>query len=167
MPTPSVLPTMTARPKPSPSTRRRPAGCVGLRVEGNEDHFDRVADIGAEWLDRELEFHIAGLPPIHDGLAVRRVLDIAARQMDDDRVGRRECGSLRARRRPSARATPRRVRLDSGTKLMPVNGASPGFEPPEGAAAAAAAGRSGLARPMHDRAVPGALFGHDGRVLHP
>src|SRR6185437_13132723 len=43
MPTPSVLPTITARPKPRPSTRRRWRGA--LRLEGNEHHVDRVTDV--------------------------------------------------------------------------------------------------------------------------
>src|SRR5262245_59184054 len=102
MPMPSVLPTMTARPKPRPSTRRRPVppklvrvlpsvggppGTVELRLEDDKDGVDRVADVtGGVAGSARLELDVAGLPPVHDRLTVRGVLDLATGQVHDDRV---------------------------------------------------------------------------------
>src|SRR6185436_13857367 len=102
IPMPSVLPTMTASPKPRPSTRRRPVppklvrvipseggppGAVELRLEGAKDDVDRVADVTSGVAgSARLELHVAGLPPVHDRLAVRSVLDLATGQVHDDGV---------------------------------------------------------------------------------
>src|SRR3954470_20702937 len=88
MPMPRVLPTMTARPKPRPSTRRRPAGAAALRLEGDKDDIDRMTDVASRMARAAgLELDVAGLPSIDDGFAVRRVLDLTAGQVHDDRVG--------------------------------------------------------------------------------
>src|SRR5262245_39499599 len=102
MPMPSVLPTMTARPKPRPSTRRRPVppklvrvlaseggppGAVELRLEGDKDDVDRVADVTSGVAgSARLELDVAGLPPVDDRPAVRGVLDLATGQVHDDRA---------------------------------------------------------------------------------
>src|SRR5262245_19341622 len=111
MPMPSVLPTMTARPKPRPSTRRRPLGCVELRLELDSDDVDRFADVARRMTRAaRFEFDVAGLPAIHHRLAIRRVLDLAARQMDDDDVGAVRVNAL-ARVDVHVRAKNRRARV--------------------------------------------------------
>src|SRR5689334_2374979 len=88
MPMPSVLPTITARPKPRPSTRRRPPpDRAALWLESNKDDVDRLVDVAGRVTGAaRLELDVARPPSVHDGLAVRRVLDFAARQVHDDRV---------------------------------------------------------------------------------
>src|SRR5437870_1510852 len=84
---PSVLPTMTARPKPSPSTRRRPPGAEELRLESDKDDVDWLADVTRRVTRAaRFEFHIAGLPSVHDRPAVRRVLYLATGEVHDDRI---------------------------------------------------------------------------------
>src|SRR5512144_2027369 len=91
MPIPSVLPTITARPKPTPRMRIRPRGADDvtlwfsivwirslIRVERHEHDVDRTADISGGMARPALfEFDVAVLPAIHHRLAVRRVLDFA------------------------------------------------------------------------------------------
>src|SRR4029453_6507759 len=75
MPIPSVLPTMTARPKPRPSTRRRPPGAAGLWLEGNKDDVNGTANVSRRVArSASLELDIAGLPAVDDRLAVGGVL---------------------------------------------------------------------------------------------
>ena len=140
---PSVLPTMTARPKPTPSMRRRPRGvarrwrkvrarfpAAGSRLESDQHHVDRLADVTRRMArPARLELHVAGLPPIHHRLAVRGVLDLAAGQVDDDRVGAVRVNPFRAPTSMRARRTETRSFSKSASKLMPVNGASPGLDP--------------------------------------
>src|SRR5262245_46588989 len=88
MPMPSVLPTMTARPKPTPRIRLRFEVGKGLRLDGHEKDVDGLADI-ARRVARAARFEldITARPPIHSRLAIRRVFDLATRQMDDERIG--------------------------------------------------------------------------------
>src|ERR1041385_8143301 len=88
MPIPSVLPTITARPKPRPRTRRRPVVGVELRLEDNKENVDRVTDIASRVArSLRLELDVARLPSVDDRLAVGGVLDLAARQVHDDGIG--------------------------------------------------------------------------------
>src|SRR6185295_15162371 len=82
MPMPSVLPTMTARPKPTPRIRRRPRGAAALRLEDNEHHIDRVADVARRMARAaRFELDVSGLPSTDHRLAVRGVLDLPAREV--------------------------------------------------------------------------------------
>src|SRR5215471_118936 len=95
MPMPSVLPTMTARPKPTPRMRIRPRDGEEVAVwfnirpallglERDQHHVDCAANLARGVARSErFEFDIAGLPAIHHRLAVGGVLDLAARQVDD------------------------------------------------------------------------------------
>src|SRR5437762_2424654 len=104
MPIPSVLPTMTARPKLTPRMRRRPGlavvtpavwprmfviGAKSLGLERHQDDVDRLSDV-ARRVARAARFEldVARLPAIHPRVPVRGVLDGAPRQMDNDRVRR-------------------------------------------------------------------------------
>src|SRR5262245_5922823 len=102
MPMPIVLPTITARPKPTPRMRIRPLDAGGrevcasmmlqvrrlARLQRDEDHVDRAADVSRRMARAErLELDVAARPAIHYGLAIRRVLDLAAGEMHHDRVG--------------------------------------------------------------------------------
>src|SRR5215813_7490698 len=101
MPIPIVLPTITARPKPTPRIRIRPRDAVGtaavlvsiedrpsLRLQRDKHDIDGAADVSRRVARAErFELYVAALPPVDDGPAVRRVLDLAARKVDDDGVG--------------------------------------------------------------------------------
>ena len=108
-------------------SRRR---ATALRLEGDKDDVDRVTDVARRMARAErFELDVARLPAIHDGLAVRGVLDFAARQVHDDRVRRVRVEAF-ARTDVHPRPEHRHALFsNSGTKLMPVNGASPGFDP--------------------------------------
>src|SRR4051794_31825885 len=100
MPIPSVLPTMTARPNPTPRMRMSPLDAERaavwfsiagygrlLRLERDEHHVDGAADVARRVAAAErLELGVAAHPAVHDGPALRGVLDRTARQVHDDRV---------------------------------------------------------------------------------
>src|SRR5437660_4427775 len=84
MPIPSEAPTMTASPKPTPRMRRSPdrAPLVMSSFHDDQHDVDRLADVASRVARAaRLELDIAGLPSIHDRLAVRGVLEFAARQV--------------------------------------------------------------------------------------
>src|SRR6266571_8727039 len=93
IPMPSVLPTITARPKPTPRMRSRPAGrpVVALkirsRLQRHEHHGDGASGV-ARGVARPspLELHVPGFPVVHLRGALRGVLDGSAGEMDDDDV---------------------------------------------------------------------------------
>src|SRR5947207_10644930 len=110
MPIPMVLPTMTARPKPTPRRRMRPDGgvvgnklcefcelcgfCVTVasdylvRFEGDQHDVDSRAEVPCRVARADLfELHIAALPAVDGGTAVRRLFDLAAGPLNRDGVG--------------------------------------------------------------------------------
>src|SRR5262247_4120457 len=82
MPMPSVLPTMTARPKPKPRIRLR------ALLEGDKEHIDGLADVaGRVARAARFELDVAARPSIDLRCTARGVLDGSAREVNDERVG--------------------------------------------------------------------------------
>src|SRR3954447_21973576 len=88
MPIPSVLPTMTASPKPTPRMRMRPRDVAGaavtvmanvcrlLRLQRDEHDVNGRTDVSRRMARaNRFELDIAALPAVHDRLAVSGVLD--------------------------------------------------------------------------------------------
>src|SRR4051794_10980193 len=81
MPIPSVLPTMTARPKPTPRIRMRPCEEGGaavtviarqplVRLQRDEDHVDSRTGVSRRMTRADrFELDITRFPPVDDRLA--------------------------------------------------------------------------------------------------